>query len=110
MDMYLTYGWMNSNKKHYYLFIGDQQGHMGNPQAQGGGTPARQRRQPGVGCCSPGGNSGPIGRYGWDGVAPQGYKANSGSTTMLSGKSRTSSTTTASDATCCTSRSGKNAA
>ena len=79
MDIYMNYGWMdgmplegvrNPNPRQpmrnqglggtentrYFLF-GDQQGHMGNPQAQGGGAPAGQGHQPGVGCGFPGGNT-----------------------------------------------------
>ena len=53
-----------------YFFIGDQQGHNENPQAQGGGAPAGQGCQPGGGFGFPGGNTGPMGKHGCDGGPP----------------------------------------
>ena len=61
-----------------YFFIGDQQGHNVNPQAQDGGAPAGQGHQPRGGFGFPGGNTGPMDRYGWIGGQPQGHQGNPG--------------------------------
>ena len=84
MDMCLTYGWMNSNKNTIICSSVTNKATWGTRKHKV--EERLQDKDVNRGwMVFPGGNSGPIGRCGRDGVAPQGYKANSGSTTMLSG-------------------------
>ena len=101
MDVYMNQGWLNGmppggmpqgaaskpqmgapcmgateNTRHF--FIGDQPNQWYNPQAQVGGAPAGQDHRPQGGFAFPGGNTGPMGGYGWPRGPPPGQYGNPG--------------------------------
>ena len=96
MDVYMNQGWMNGmpqgaaprppmgapcmgameNRKP--CFMGDQPNQWYNPQAQVVGAPAGQDQRPQGGIAFPGGNTGPMGGYGWPRGPPPGPYGNSG--------------------------------
>ena len=101
MDVYMNQGWLNGippggmpqraasrppmgvpcmgateNTKHF--FIGDQPNQWYNPQVQVGGAPAGQDHRPQGVFAFPGGNTGPMGGYGWPGGPPPGQYGNPG--------------------------------
>ena len=101
MDVYMNQGWLNGippggmpqgaasrppmgapcmgateNTRHF--FIGDQPNQWYNLQAQVGGAPAGQDHRLHGGFAFPGGNTGPMGGYGWPGGPPPGQYGNPG--------------------------------
>ena len=141
MDVYMNQGWLNGippggmpegaasrppmgapcmgateNTRHF--FIGDQPNQWYNLQAQVGGAPAGQDHRLHGGFAFPGGNTGPMGGYGWPGGSTAGAVWKSGTSTWsarwssgksrsarwLSRKSRTSCTATTTTTSCSPSR------
>ena len=108
MDVYMNQGWLNGippggmpqgaasrppmgapcmgateNTRHF--FIGDQPNQWYNLQAQVGGAPAGQDHRLHGGFAFPGGNTGPMGGYGWPGGPPPGQYGNPGQAPGLPG-------------------------
>ena len=98
MDVYMNQGWLGGmplggmppgaasmgapcvgtteNTRHF--FIGEQPNQWYYPQAQVGGATAGQDQRPHRGFAFPGGNTGPMGGYGWPGGPPPGQYGNPG--------------------------------
>eukprot|EP00435_Cladocopium_sp_Y103_P007186 s2559_g2.t1 len=84
MDGYMNQGW-GIGRPMDGLYNPNQVQPIGNPQAQAGGNYARQGHQGGGGMAFPGGNTGPMGMYGWQmgmygwqGNQPGGHQGNQG--------------------------------
>ena len=96
MNVYMNQGWMNGMPQGAAprppmgapcmgamenirpSFMGDQPNQWYNPQAQVVGAPAGQDQRPQGGIAFPGGNTGPMGGYGWPRGPPPGPYGNSG--------------------------------